>query len=175
MHEKKICVEKTSLKNTDSHKMRRKIRIFFVFWRSKGRGAMRKIRICRSSQETYLLRSFSCVEHVVASKTNRRFAQKIRKDPKMKKKTISVTVTCLLISKTGSSESHSKLSSLAELTRVQAECQQYMKSPFNTGRFTRRARNRRSNARRFFSRSSPFVLVYFPCFLQFLAFFFFQE
>ena len=64
---KKICVEKTSLKNTDSHKIRRKIRIFFVFWRSKGRGAMRKIRICRSSQETYLLRPFSCVEHVVAS------------------------------------------------------------------------------------------------------------
>ena len=34
-----------------------------------------------------------------------------------------------------------------------------------TGRFTRRARNRRSNARRFFSRSSPFLfLLYFALF-----------
>ena len=140
-----------------------------------------------SSQETYLLRPISLLRWACgslsplkSSKTNRRFkrtefAQEIRKDPKMKKKTISVTVTCLLISKTGSSESHSKLSSLAELTRVQVECQQYMKSPFNTGRFTRRPRNRRSNARRFFSRSSPFVLVYFSCFLQFLSFFFFSR
>ena len=46
----------------------------------------------------------------------------IRKDPKMKKKTISVTVTYLLISKTGSSESRSELSSMAELTIVQEEC-----------------------------------------------------
>ena len=62
-----------------------------------------------------------------SSKTNRRFkrtqfAQEIRKDPKMKKKTISVTVTYLLISKTGILESRSELSSMAELTRVQAEC-----------------------------------------------------
>ena len=68
--------------------------------------------------------SLSCVEHVVASplkssKTNRRFkrtqfAQEIRKDPKMKKKTISVTVTYLLILKTGSSESRFELSSMTE-------------------------------------------------------------
>ena len=61
--------------------------------------------------------SLSCVEYVVASPlkssiTNRRFkrtqfAQEIRKEPKMKKKTISVTVTYLLTSKTGSSESQS--------------------------------------------------------------------
>ena len=37
----------------------------------------------------------------------------------------SVTVTYLLISKTGSSESLSELSSMAESTRVQAECQRY--------------------------------------------------
>ena len=105
--------------------------------------------------------------------------RKFRKDPKMKKKTISVTVTYLLISKTGSSESRSELSSMAELTRVQAECQRYMKSHFNTrllcretGRFTRRARNRRSNASRFFSRSSPFFWFILSCFLQFLSFFF---
>ena len=96
----------------------------------------------------------------------------------MKKKTISVTVTYLLISKTGSSESRSELSSMAELTIVQAECQRYMKSLFNTrllcgetGRFTRRTRNKRSNARRFFSRSSPFFWFILSCFLQFLPFF----
>ena len=96
----------------------------------------------------------------------------------MKKKTISVTVTYLLISKTGSSESRCELSSMAELTIVQAECQRYMKSLFNTrllcgesGRFTRRARNKRSNARRFFSRSSPFFWFILSCFLQFLPFF----
>ena len=96
----------------------------------------------------------------------------------MKKKTISVTVTYLLISKTGSSESRCELSSMAELTIVQAECQRYMKSLFNTrllcgetGLFTRRARNKRSNARRFFSRSSPFFWFILSCFLQFLPFF----
>ena len=110
-------MEKPSLNKTDSHKTRR------------------KKRVCDS-----------------LSKTNRRFkrtqfAQEIRKDPKMKKKqkktTISVTVTYLLNAKT----SRSKLSSIAELTRVQAQCQRYMKSLFNTrllcgetGRFTRRAR-----------------------------------
>ena len=131
--------------------------------------------------------SLSCVEHVVASLLKSRQKQiadfkgpsllrKFRKDPKMKKKTISVTVTYLLISKTGSSESRSELSSMAELTIVQAECQRYMKSLFNTrllcgesGRFTRRARNKRSNARQFFSRSSPFFglfcLVFFNFFL----------
>ena len=86
-----------------------------------------------SSQETYLLRPISLLRWACgspsplkSSKTNRRFkrtqfAQEIRKDPKMKKKTISVTVTYLLISKTGSSESRSELSSMAELTIVQAE------------------------------------------------------
>ena len=86
-----------------------------------------------SSQETYLLRPISLLRWACgslsplkSSKTNRRFkrtefAQEIRKDPKMKKKTISVTVTYLLISKTASSESRSELSSIAELTRVQAE------------------------------------------------------
>ena len=54
-----------------------------------------------------------------SSKTNRRFKraefdQEIRKDPKMKKKTVSVTVTYLLILKTGSSESRSELSSMTE-------------------------------------------------------------
>ena len=38
-------------------------------------------------------------------------------------------------------------------------------------RFTRRARNRRSNARGFFSRSSPFFWFILSCFLQFLPFF----
>ena len=86
-----------------------------------------------SSQETYLLRPISLLRWACgslsplkSSKTNRRFkrtefAQEIRKDPKMKKKTISVTVTYLLISKTASSESRSELSSMAKLTRVQAE------------------------------------------------------
>ena len=128
-----------------------------------------------SGQEAYLLRPISLLRWACgslsplkSSKTNRRFkrtqfAQEIRKDPKIIKKRISVTVTCLLISKTGSSESRSELSSMAELTRVQAKCQRCMKSLFNTrllcgetGQFTRWARNRRSNARRFFSRSSPF-------------------
>ena len=139
-----------------------------------------------SSQETYLLRPISLLRWACgslsplkSSKTNRRFkrtqfAQEIRKDPKMKKKqkkkktTISVTVTYLLNAKT----SRSKLSSIAELTWVQAQCQRYMKSLFNTrllcgetGRFTRRARNRRINARRFFLRSSPHLfLVYFVLF-----------
>ena len=131
-----------------------------------------------SSQETYLLRPISCVEHVVASQKQiadlkgpslLRKLEKIRKWKKSKKKkTISVTVTYLLNAKT----SRSKLSSIAELTRVQAQCQRYMKSLFNTrllcgetGRFTRRARNRRINARRFFLRSSPHLfLVYFVLF-----------
>ena len=147
-----------------------------------------------SSQEAYLLRPISLLRWACdslsplkSSKTNRRFqrtqfAQEIRKDPKMKKKTISVTVTYLLISKTGSSESRSELSSMAELTRVRAECQRYMKSLFNTrllcgesGRFTRRVRNKRSNARRFFSRSSPFFWFILSCFLQFLTLFFFSK
>ena len=144
-----------------------------------------------SSQEAYLLRPISLLgwacgslSPLKSSKTNRRFkrtqfAQEIRKDPKMKKKTISVTVTYLLISKTASSESRSELSH-GELTRVQADrvCQRYMKSLFNTrllcgetGRFTRRTRNRQSNARRFFSRSSPFffwfILSYFSSFFLF--------
>ena len=56
-----------------------------------------------------------------------------------------------------------------------------MKSLFNTrllggetGRFTRWARNRRSNARRFFSRSSPFYYYFFGLFcLVFSSFFLF--
>ena len=111
-----------------------------------------------------------------SSKTNGRFkrtqfAQKIRKDQKKKKKAISVTVTYLLISKTGSSESLSELSSIAELTGVQAECQRYMNAsvdlycePFqdqaplwgNRVIYRRRAPNRRSSERQFFSCSSPF-------------------
>ena len=95
---------------------------------------------------------------------------------------ISVTVTYLLISKTDSSESSSELSSMAELTRVQADVRQrYMKNLFNTrllygetGRLTKRARNRRSNARRIFSRSSPFFGLLCLVFSSFcLAFFFF--
>ena len=133
-----------------------------------------------SSQETYLLRLISCVEHVVASQKQiadlkgpslLRKLEKIRKwkkNQQKKKTTISVTVTYLLNVKT----SRSKLSSTAELTWVQAQCQRYMKSLFNTrllcgetGRFTRRARNRRINARRFFLRSSPHLfLVYFVLF-----------
>ena len=144
-----------------------------------------------SSQEAYLLRPISLLRWACgslsplkSSKTNRRFkrtqfAQEIRKDPKMKKKTISVTVTYLLISKTGSSESRSELSSMAELTIVQAECQRYMKSLFNTrllcgesGRFTRRARNKRSNAHQFFRAVHPF-LVYFVLFSSISFFVFF--
>ena len=94
----------------------------------------------------------------------------------MKKKTISVTVTYLLISKTGSSESRPELSSMAELPESRQSVQRYMKSLFNTrllfgesGRFTRRVRNKRSNARRFFSRSSPFFWFILSCFLQFLS------
>ena len=83
-----------------------------------------------------------------------------------KKKTISVTVTYLLNGKA----SRCKLSSMAELTRVQADCQRCMKSLFytrllcgETGRFTRQARNRRSNARRYFGAVHLF-LVYFVLF-----------
>ena len=54
-----------------------------------------------------------------------------------------------------------------------------MKSHFNTRlrcgetrRFTRRARNRQSNAHRMFSRSSLFFLFILSCFLPFLSFFF---
>ena len=135
-----------------------------------------------SSQETYRLRHISCVEHVVASQKQitdlkgpslRRKLDKIRKWKK--KKTISVTVTYLLNGKT----SRCKLSSTAEFTRVQAECQRCMKSLFNTrllcgatGRFTRRARNRRSNARRYFGAVHLF-LVYFVLFSP-VSFFFFK-
>ena len=149
---KRISVEKPSLNKTDSHKTRR------------------KIRICRYQVKKHLLRPISCVEHVVASQKQiadlkgPSLLRKLEKIRKWEKKTnISVTVTYLLISKAGSSESRSELSSMAELTRVQAKCQRCMKSLFNTrllcgetGQFTRWARNRRSNARRFFSRSSPF-------------------
>ena len=137
-----------------------------------------------SSQETYRLRHISCVEHVVASQKQitdlkgpslRRKLDKIRKWKKKKKKTISVTVTYLLNGKT----SRCKLSSTAEFTRVQAECQRCMKSLFNTrllcgatGRFTRRARNRRSNARRYFGAVHLF-LVYFVLFSP-VSFFFFK-
>ena len=158
-------MEKLSLNKTDSHKTRRKKRVCDI----KSRNI---------SFTSHLLR-WACgsLSPLKSAKTNRRFkrtqfAQEIRKDPKMKKKqkktTISVTVTYLLNAKT----SRSKLSSIAELTRVQAQCQRYMKSLFNTrllcgetGRFTRRARNRRINARRFFLRSSPHLfLVYFVLF-----------
>ena len=119
--------------------------------------------------------------------TRTQFAQEIRKDPKIKKNTISVTVTYLLISKTNTSESRSELSSIAESTTVQAECQRYMNASVDlyceffktrllcreTGRFTRRAQNRRSNARRFCSSSLPF-LVYFVLFSQ-VSFSFFQK
>ena len=147
-----------------------------------------------SSQETYLLRPISLLRWACgslsplkSSKTNRRFkrtkfAQEIRKDPKMKKKTISVTVTYLLISKMGSSESRSELSSMAELTRVQAECQRYMKSLFNTrvlcgktGRFTRRGRNITSEPTHavFYRAVHPF-LVYFVLFSP-VSFFFYSR
>ena len=105
-----MYVEKPSLNKTDSQKTRGKI-----------------LRICDIKsriKHIFYVPSLSCVEHVVASplkssKTNRRFkrtqfAQEIRKDPKMKKKTISVTVTYLLILKTGSSESLFDLSSMTE-------------------------------------------------------------
>ena len=96
-------------------------------------------------------------------------------------------MTYLLISKTTTSESLFELSSIAESTTVQAECQRYMNASvdlycefFNTrllcretGRFTRRARNRRRNARRFCSSSLPF-LVYFALFSQ-VSFSFFQK
>ena len=97
---------------------------------------------------------------------------------KAKKKTtttISVTVTYLLNAKT----SRSKLSSIAELTCFQARCQHYMKSLFNTrllcgetGRFTRRARNRRINARRFFFAqfTSPFFGLFCLVFSGFFLF-----
>ena len=52
--------------------------------------------------------------------------RKLEKKLEMKKKTITVTVTYLLISKTGSSVSLSELSSMTELTRVQAQCQRHM-------------------------------------------------
>ena len=92
---KRIFVEKPSLSKTDSHKTRWKISICDIKSRNM-------------SFTSHLLR-WACGS---LSKTNRRFkrtqfAQEIRKDPKMKKKTISVTVTYLLISKTGSSESQS--------------------------------------------------------------------
>ena len=84
-----------------------------------------------SSQETCLLRLISCVEHVVASQKQiadfkgpslLRKLEKIRKWKTKTKTNISKTVTYILISKTGSSESRADLSCMAELTRVQADC-----------------------------------------------------
>ena len=71
-----------------------------------------------SSQETYLLRLISCVEHVVACQKQiadlkgPSLLRKLEKIRKWKKKKISVTVTYLLNAKA----SRSKLSSMAELT-----------------------------------------------------------
>ena len=92
---KRISVGKSSLKKTEPEK---------------------KIRTCRHQVKKHIV--FSCVEHVVASlsfkivkkqiadlKGPRQFAQDIRKDPMMIKKTISVT------------ESLSELSSMAKLTK----------------------------------------------------------
>ena len=169
--------KKPSLNKTDSHRTRKKNKDLWY-------------QVKKHISYMYVP-SLSCVEYVVASplkssKTNRRFkrtqfAQEIRKDPKMKKKTISVTVTYLLIKKTGSSESRSELSSMAELTRVQAECQRYMKSLFNTrvlcgktGRFTRRGRNITSEATHaVFCRAVHPFLVYFVLFSPVSFFFFF--
>ena len=149
-----------------------------------------------SSQETYLLRPISLLRWACgslsplkSSKTNRRFkrtqfAQEIREDPKMKKKTISVTVTYLLISKTGILESRSELSYMAELTRVQAECASVIWRAFSIpGSFFGKQGDlrgereiiKRSNARRFFSRSSPFSCLFCVVFSNFFLFFFFQE
>ena len=99
----------------------------------------------------------------------------------MKKKTISVTVTYLLISKMGSSESRSELSSMAELTRVQAECHALHEEPFqyqgplweNRAIYEARAKyNKRSNARRFLSSSSPFFGLFCLVFSSFFLFLF---
>ena len=136
--------------------------------------------------------SLSCVEHVVASplkssKTNCRFkrtqfAQEIREDPKMKKKTISVTVTYLLISKTGILESRSELSSMAELTRVQAECASVTWRAFSIpGSFFGKQGDLRGEREiseathaDFFRAVHPF-LVYFVLFSPISFFFFFSR
>ena len=147
-----------------------------------------------SGQEAYLLRPISLLRWACgslsplkSSKTNRRFkrtqfAQEIRKDPKMKKKTISVTVTYLLISKTGSSESRSELSSMAELTRVQAECASVTWRAFSIpGSFFGKQGDLRGEREiseathaDFFRAVHPF-LVYFVLFSPISFFFFFSR
>ena len=146
-----------------------------------------------SSQETYLLRPISLLRWACgslsplkSSKTNRRFkrtefAQEIRKDPKMKKKTISVTVTYLLISKTASSESRSELSSMAKLTRVQAESSVTWRAISIPGSFVGKQGDSRgereiSEATQadFFHTVHLFFLVYFVLFSP-VSFFFFSK
>ena len=146
-----------------------------------------------SSQETYLLRPISLLRWACgslsplkSSKTNRRFkrtefAQEIRKDPKMKKKTISVTVTYLLISKTASSESRSELSSMAKLTRVQAESSVTWRAISIPGSFVGKQGDLRgeheigeaTHARRFCSSSLPFCGLF--CLVCSSFFFFFSK
>ena len=144
-----------------------------------------------SSQETYLLRPISLLRWACgslsplkSSKTNHRFkrtefAQEIRKDPKMKKKTISVTVTYLLISKTASSESRSELSSMAKLTRVQAESSVTWRAISIPGSFVGKQGDSRGERKigeatqaDFFRAVHLFFWFILPCFLQFLSFFF---
>ena len=107
---KRFSVEKPSLNKTYSPKTRRKIRICryqvkkHIFYVSSLALSMRQPL------------SFKVVKNKPQIEKDP-VCRGIRKDPKMKKKTISVTVTYLLISKTASSESRSELS-YGELTRV---------------------------------------------------------
>ena len=158
---KRFSVEKPSLNKTYSPKTRRKIRICryqvkkHIFYVSSLALSMRQPL------------SFKVVKNKPQIEKDP-VCRGIRKDPKMKKKTISVTVTYLLISKTASSESRSELS-YGELTRVQADrvCQRYMKSLFDTrllcgetGRFTRRTRNRRTLNKCFLSGDGYQTIIY---------------
>lgn len=83
----------------------------------------------------------------------------------MKKKTISLTVNYLLISKTSVDLKMRALIFIVSLFKTIFLCGEI-------GRFTRGARNRRSNARRFFSRSSPFFGLSCLVFSSFLLFLF---
>ena len=132
-----------------------------------------------SSQETYLLRLISCVEHVVASQKQiadlkgpslLKKLEKIRKWKKSKKKTtISVTVTYLLNAKT----SRSKLSSITELTWVQAQCQRYIPGSFVGKQGDLRGEleiGESTHADFFCAVHLTFFWFILSCFLQFLSF-----
>ena len=140
-----------------------------------------------SSQEAYLLRPISCVEHVVASQKQiadfkgpslLRKLEKIRKWKTKTKTNISKTVTYILISKTDSSESRTELSCMAELTRVQADCTSVTWRAFSIpGSFVGKQGDLRAEreigeaTHADFFCAIHFFWFILSCFLQFLSFF----